>query len=69
MYLRVLHRTLAIAAEQRGSIAIVGHESVNRIIRGIIEERSLEEAVHLRQKNNEVIEYRLDEDQEIVHEI
>jgi broad specificity phosphatase PhoE/lactate dehydrogenase-like 2-hydroxyacid dehydrogenase len=69
VYLRVLHKALAIAAEHRGNIAIVGHESVNRIIRGIIEERPLEEAVQLRQKNNEVIEYRFDEDREIVHEI
>ncbi|MCK5023219.1 MAG: histidine phosphatase family protein [Candidatus Aenigmarchaeota archaeon] len=50
-------------------LVIVGHESVNRIIRGIIEEIPLEEAVMLRQKNNEVIEYRFDEDREIVHEI
>lgn len=69
VYLRVLHKTLAIAAENKGNIAIVGHESINRIIRGIIEDRPLEEVVHLHQKNNEVIEYRLDEDREIVHEV
>jgi len=69
VYLRVLRKTLAIDAEHEGTIAIVGHESVNRIIRGIIEELPLEASVHLRQKNNEIIEYRLDEDREIVHEI
>ncbi|MFH0770351.1 MAG: histidine phosphatase family protein [Candidatus Peregrinibacteria bacterium] len=68
IYIRVLRQAL-MTSSCLSNIVIVGHESVNRIIRGIIEELPLEEAVDLHQKNNQIIEYRFDEDREIVHEV
>lgn len=54
VFLRIV-KTLTEILVSHQNFAIVGHESVNKIIRGIIRELSLEEMVSLRQKNSEVI--------------
>lgn len=44
-----------LAAHPDGGFVIVGHESVNRMIRGVLLDLALEEAVLLKQKNNELV--------------
>lgn len=54
VYLRTLKDVLRLAAVEENFV-IIGHEGINRIIRGIINEKSPEENLYHRQKNNEVI--------------
>jgi probable phosphoglycerate mutase len=54
VYLRVLGPFLELLRKQEPCI-IVGHESVNRILRGLATEKSLPAMVHARQKNNEIV--------------
>lgn len=53
-YMRVLPAILKIACEY-DNFAIVGHEGVNRLIRGILQCKGLEESVYLRQTNDEIL--------------
>lgn len=54
VFLRIV-RTLTEILAHYQNFAIIGHESVNRMIRGMIRELPLEEMILLRQKNSEVI--------------
>ncbi len=54
VYLRVVKPLMSLLA-QYNNFVIVGHESVNRILRGVIQEGSLEKMIAHRQKNNEII--------------
>lgn len=54
VFLRIVKVLTKILANY-DNFVIVGHQGINRIIRGIIRELPLEEAISLRQKNNEVI--------------
>lgn len=67
VYLRVLEKTMQLLSIY-DQFLIVGHESVNRIIRGIVTERSLTDMTRLRQKNNEIVAINLsDNSEQIVH--
>lgn len=54
VFLRV-NKVLPKILENYENFIIVGHESVNRIIRGIIKKIFLKEMISLRQNNNEVV--------------
>lgn len=54
VFLRIVKILTEILANYENFV-IVGHEGVNRIIRGVIRELPLEEMVSLRQKNDEVV--------------
>lgn len=54
VYRRILMVVLEIACEY-DNFAIIGHEGVNRLIRGILQCRSLQESVYLRQGNEEML--------------
>jgi probable phosphoglycerate mutase len=63
VYLRVLQPFTRILAHGEPCI-IVGHESINRMLRGIALEKPLELMVQARQKNNEVVSINLATDKE-----
>lgn len=54
VYLRVLHPFFALLAREQPEV-IVGHESINRILRGLITGKPFEQMIQDRQKNNEVV--------------
>ncbi len=54
VFLRIVKSLTGILPSYQNFV-IIGHESVNRIIRGIIRELPLEEMIFLRQKNSELI--------------
>lgn len=54
VFLRVVKNLVSILPLDQNCV-IVGHESINRIIRGIIRELPLEEMVNLKQENRELI--------------
>lgn len=66
VFLRVRDKALGVASEI-GNTAIIGHESVNRIIRAVIVGNPLPEAVYNKQKNNEIIEWDFSGKREIAH--
>lgn len=65
VFLRIVKSLTEILSRYQ-NFAIVGHEGINRIIRGIIREMPLEEMVSLRQKNNEIISINFHTLEEIV---
>lgn len=65
VYLRVLQPLLRIIAKAEPFI-IVGHESVNRMLKGIMLEQELEQMVGSRQKNNEIIKVNIAQSSEQV---
>ncbi|MDO8552179.1 MAG: histidine phosphatase family protein [bacterium] len=65
VYQRILFDIMRILVTY-DNFAIVGHESVNRMIRGIITGKNLTEMVNARQKNNELIAIELSENIESV---
>ena len=68
VYLRVLKSTLYLTSHYDNFI-IVGHESINRIIRGIYTEKTLEDSIYMRQKNNQIFEFIFNQAQEVMHEV
>lgn len=54
VYLRTIKVLISLLA-QHDNFVIVGHESLNRILRGVIQGMPLIESVARRQKNNEII--------------
>src|SRR3989344_5068206 len=68
VYSRVLSPTAELLAK-RNNFVIVGHESVNRIIRGIVLNKLLIEMIHDKQKNGEMVEIDLTEESEKIHSI
>jgi probable phosphoglycerate mutase len=54
VYIRLLKPLTHILAHY-DNFAIVGHESVNRVMRGIMKQIPLEEMVSVRQKHNELV--------------
>jgi probable phosphoglycerate mutase len=65
VYLRVLRPLQQIMARSESCI-IVGHESVNRMLRGVMLGQELEQMIHTRQKNNEVVDIDLERSKESV---
>lgn len=63
IYLRILAAVMDIAVHY-DDFLIVGHESVNRMIRGIILGRSLADMVKQRQKNDEIVIIEISENSE-----
>ena len=53
----------------RRRFAIVGHESINRVIRTILREGHMLDAVHDHQEHSEVVEFNMADDSERVHRI
>lgn len=68
LYLRVLPKLMEILASY-DNFVIVGHESINRIIRGIINEYAFDHMVDLRQKNSELIDIDLSKIKESVIDV
>lgn len=54
VFLRIV-KTLSEILSDYENFVIVGHEGINRIIRGIIKELPLEEMISLKQKNSELV--------------
>ena len=54
VYLRAIKPLMSLLANY-DNFVIVGHESINRLLRGIMEELPLEQMIAPRQKNNQII--------------
>ena len=68
VYLRILKKAVWILANYENFV-IVGHEGINRIIRGIIRQLSLEDMIYLRQKNNQLVTVNFRKGEETIETI
>lgn len=68
VYMRVLPRMVTLLAHY-DNFVIVGHESLNRVLRGVAHGLDLEEMVSLRQKHNEIVEIDLMKGEELMHSL